>query len=72
LHKAAKTQKKYKSFRRKDGKGNPPGAGGDVDFHGEKRKNQTHESTTDPMVNSLVNTSPPAVATTPPISGFDA
>ena len=38
----------HKSFRRKDGKGNPPGAGGDVDFHGEKRKNETHESTTDP------------------------
>jgi IS5 family transposase len=37
-----------KSFRRKDGKGKPPGAGGDIDFHGEKRKNQTHESTTDP------------------------
>src|SRR6202171_5008725 len=38
----------HKSFRRKDGKGNPPGVGGEVDFHGEKRKNQTHESTTDP------------------------
>ncbi len=37
-----------KSFRRKDGKGNLPGAGGEVDFHGEKRKNQTHGSTTDP------------------------
>src|ERR1700683_4027957 len=37
-----------KSFRRKDGKGKPPGAGGEVDFHGEKRKNQTHQSTTDP------------------------
>jgi transposase len=37
-----------KSFRRKDGKSNPPGARGDVDFHGEKRKNETHESTTDP------------------------
>ena len=36
-----------KSFRQKDGKGNPPGAGGDVDFHGETRKNQTHKSTTD-------------------------
>ena len=36
-----------KSFRRKDGKGKPPGPGGEVDFHGEKRKNQTHESTTD-------------------------
>jgi transposase/IS5 family transposase len=38
----------HKSFRRKDGKGNPPEAGGDVDFHGEKRKNETHASTTDP------------------------
>ena len=37
-----------KSFRRKDGQGNPPGAAGDVDFHREKRKNETHESTTDP------------------------
>src|SRR5258708_5657689 len=37
-----------KSFRRKDGKGKPPGVGGEVDFHREKRKNQTHESTTDP------------------------
>jgi hypothetical protein len=38
----------HKSFRRKDGQGKPPGAGGEVDFHGEKRNNQTHESTTDP------------------------
>src|SRR6202050_11404 len=37
-----------KSFRRKDGQGKPPGPGGEVNFHGEKRKNQTHESTTDP------------------------
>src|SRR5215471_7970000 len=37
-----------KSFRRKDGKGHPPGAAGVVDFHGERRKNETHESTTDP------------------------
>ena len=37
-----------KSFRRKDGKGQPPGPGGEVDFHKEKRKNETHESTTDP------------------------
>jgi transposase len=37
----------HKSFRRKDGQGKPPGPGGEVDFHGEKRKNQTHESTTD-------------------------
>src|SRR6202163_3419329 len=38
----------HKSFRPKDGSGKPPGAGGDVDFRGEKRKNETHESTTDP------------------------
>ena len=37
-----------KSFRPKDGSGKPAGPGGDVDFKGEKRKNQTHESTTDP------------------------
>jgi transposase len=37
-----------KSFRRKDGRGKPPGPGGEFDFHGEKRKNETHESTTDP------------------------
>jgi hypothetical protein len=37
-----------KSFRRKDGNGKLPGPGGEVDFHGEKRKNQTHASTTDP------------------------
>src|SRR6267143_224990 len=37
----------HKSFRPKDGTGTPPEPGGDVDFRGEKRKNQTHESTTD-------------------------
>src|SRR5713101_3484552 len=37
-----------KSFRRKDGRGKPPGPAGEVDFHGEKRKNETHASTTDP------------------------
>jgi len=39
-----------KSFRRKD-EGEPPTKGSRndaVDFHGEKRKNDTHESTTDP------------------------
>ena len=37
-----------KSFRRKDG-GEPPSANGqEVDFHGEKRSNETHQSTTDP------------------------
>jgi len=38
----------HKSFRRKDGQGKPPGPGGEVDFHGEKRNNKSHESTTDP------------------------
>jgi transposase len=39
-----------KSFRPKDGSGNPPGAGrnGERDFRGEKRSNETHASTTDP------------------------
>src|SRR6202050_4601655 len=37
-----------KSFRPKDGTGKPAGPGGDVDFKGEKRKNETHQSTTDP------------------------
>ena len=39
-----------KSFQRKDGKNPPPNDPGNptVDFHGEKRSNQTHESTTDP------------------------
>jgi transposase len=39
-----------KSFRRKDGDDNPPGPGrnGERDFHGEKRSNATHASTTDP------------------------
>ncbi len=39
-----------KSFRAKDGSGEPPAPGrnGERDFHGEKRINSTHESTTDP------------------------
>lgn len=39
-----------KSFRPKDGSGEPPGPGrnGERDFHGEKRSNLTHASTTDP------------------------
>jgi transposase len=39
-----------KSFQRKDEKNTPPDDPGNptVDFHGEKRSNQTHESTTDP------------------------
>src|SRR6201998_3867746 len=38
-----------KSFRPKDGDGNPPAAGrnGERDFHGEKRSNETHASTSD-------------------------
>ena len=40
-----------KSFRPKDGSGDePPGQGrnGERDFHGEKRSNESHASTTDP------------------------
>ena len=38
----------HKSFRAKDG-GEPPSANGqEVDFHGKKRRNETHPSTTDP------------------------
>lgn len=39
-----------KSFRLKDGSDDPPGPGrnGDKDFHGQRRKNETHASTTDP------------------------
>jgi transposase len=39
-----------KSFRRKDDDGPPPGPGrnAEADFHGEKRTNKTHESTSDP------------------------
>jgi transposase len=39
-----------KSFQRKDKKHTPPDDPGNptVDFHGEKRSNDTHESTTDP------------------------
>jgi transposase len=39
-----------KSFRPKDGSGDPPGPGrnGMRSFHGEKRSNETHASTTDP------------------------
>jgi Transposase domain (DUF772) len=39
-----------KSFRRKDGSGEPPGPGrnGERNFRKEKRSNETHASTTDP------------------------
>ena len=39
-----------KSFRPKDGSGEPPAPGrnGERDFHGETRSNETHASTTDP------------------------
>ena len=38
-----------KSFRPRDGSGDPPGPGrnGERDFHGERRRNDTHASTTD-------------------------
>jgi transposase len=38
-----------KSFRRKDRAGTPPDGAGEVNFHGEKRRNETHESITDPQ-----------------------
>jgi transposase len=39
-----------KSFRPKDGSDEPPGGGrnAEADFHGRKRSNETHASTTDP------------------------
>jgi transposase len=41
-----------KSFKPKNGSGEPPSDGGgrnaEADFHGEKRSNETHASTTDP------------------------
>lgn len=39
-----------KSFKPKDGSGTPPdpGRNGEQDFHGERRTNDTHASTTDP------------------------
>jgi hypothetical protein len=40
-----------KSFRRKDGKDEPPSGSGrnaERDFKGEKRSNETHASTPDP------------------------
>jgi hypothetical protein len=39
-----------KSFEAKDGSDEPPSAGrnGERDFHGERRSNETHASTTDP------------------------
>lgn len=40
-----------KSFRAKDGSDEPPAGGGrnaEADFHGRKRSNETHASTTDP------------------------
>src|SRR5215210_2637973 len=40
-----------KSFKPRGGSGDPPSGGGrnaDVDFHGQKRRNDTHASTTDP------------------------
>jgi Transposase DDE domain len=39
-----------KSFKAKDGSGEPPGPGrnGERNFHGERRTNDTHASTTDP------------------------
>jgi len=42
-----------KSFRPKDGAGSGPDAGGDRDFKGERRRNDTHVSTSDPEAKLL-------------------
>jgi len=42
-----------KSFRPKDGGGSGPDAGGDRNFKGERRRNETHASTTDPEAKLL-------------------
>ena len=42
-----------KSFRPKDGSGKPAGQGGEVDFRGQKRKNETHEYDTREFVQEL-------------------
>jgi len=42
-----------KSFRPKDGGGSGPDAGGDRNFKGEQRRNDTHASTTDPEAKLL-------------------
>jgi transposase len=42
-----------KSFRPKDGGGSEPDIGGDRDFKGERRRNDTHVSTTDPEAKLL-------------------
>jgi hypothetical protein len=44
------TNASMKSFRAKDGSGEAPAPGrnGERDFHGEKRRNETHASVTDP------------------------
>jgi len=42
-----------KSFRPKDARPEGGGRNPEVDFHGEKRLNQTHASTTDPEARLL-------------------
>ena len=53
-----------KSFRPTDGSGEPPAAGrnGDRDFHGEKRRNQTHARPQTPMPGCIARgrASPPS------------
>src|SRR5947209_19189279 len=47
-----------KSFKAKDGSSEPPGSGrnGERDFHGEKRSNATHASTTGPEASTYRQT----------------
>ena len=47
-----------KSVKPKDGSGEPPaedggGRNAETDFHGQKRSNETHASTTDPDASSI-------------------
>jgi hypothetical protein len=44
-----------KSFRPKDGGGSAPDSGSDRDFKGERGRNDTHASTTDPEAKLLRN-----------------
>ena len=56
-----------KSFRPKDGSGEPPAPGrnGERDFHGENRSNETHASTTDPDARLFKKSAGPVLQAVP-------
>src|SRR5438132_1740746 len=60
-----------KSFRPKDGSGEPPAPGrnGERDFHGEKRSNETHASTTEKPVTAGVPIGAPIKAVSGAVRG---